>query len=216
MDQMSSAAMTRTKSRLSLPLLFRRRKEPSFPSRRDVLRGLAGTGLGLTGLRLAAIAEAKKKRKRKTHKKKRQQTPQPVFNSFGCLDVGQPCRGDSSLCCSGICEGTTPRKGKPDTSTCVGHNAGVCTAETNACELGVELACNPNAPRTNCSITTGNAPFCAAIDPVQGARPNCRSCTRDTDCQGEFGPGAACVVLGGVCTALCLATGRTACFPPAA
>ena len=185
-------------------------------SRRGFLRSLTGRSLAmLVGFAFVAPnVDAKKKRRKK--KKKRTSRPDLVFNPFGCLDIGQSCRGDSSLCCSGICEGTAPRKGKPDTSTCVGHNAGPCTVDTNACELGVELPCNPNVERTNCSLTTGNAAFCAAIDPDQGARPNCRSCMKDTDCQVEFGPGAACVVLGGVCTALCLATGRTACFPPAA
>lgn len=186
-------------------------------SRRGLVQSLTGSSLAaLVGLAVVVPDVDAKKKRRKKKKKKQPKLPAPVFNQFGCLDIGQPCRGVASLCCSGICEGLPPKKGRQDTSTCVAHNTGVCTAETEACELGVEVPCNPNAPRTNCSITTGNAPFCAAIDPDQGARPNCRSCTRDTDCQGEFGPGAACVVLGGVCTALCLATGRTACFPPAA
>jgi hypothetical protein len=182
------------------------------PSRRVLFRGVLGASLGLSTLNLLEAAEAKKKHK---NRKKKKQQQQPVLNAFGCVDVGQPCRGDSALCCSGICEGLAPKKGKPDTSVCVAHNTGPCTVDTNACELGVEVPCNPNLPRTVCSITTGNAAFCAALT-GEGVRPNCRACTKDTDCQSEFGPGAACVVQGGVCTGLCLATGRTACLPPAA
>ena len=51
MDQQHIHAVTRTLSRL--------------PSRRDVLRGLAGAGLGLNGLWLAGGVAAKKKCRRK-------------------------------------------------------------------------------------------------------------------------------------------------------
>ncbi len=56
MDQTRFAVMTR---------LLRR-----IPSRRDVLRGLVGAGLGLGFVGLADPAEAKKKHKRKKKKKR--------------------------------------------------------------------------------------------------------------------------------------------------
>ena len=65
-----------------------------------------------------------------------------------------------------------------------------------------------------CTLTTGNAGFCAAFS--GGPAGHCRVCRKDADCEPEFGEGAACIVLGGICTALCLATGRTACAPPCA
>jgi hypothetical protein len=198
------------------------------PSRRDVLRALAGAGLGFGALRLPdAVAAKNKKRKGKKRKhKKRNQVPNPpvapsppalpplVFNQYGCLDVGRPCRGDSTNCCSGICQGAAPAAGQPDASRCVAHNAGVCTVETNSCELGVDVRCNPSVPVSLCTSTTGNAGFCADIS--AGTTTHCRVCTRDTDCQDEFGSGAACVVLDGACTPLCITTGRTACLPAGA
>ena len=199
----------------------------SLPSRREVLRSLASAGLGLGALRLSDAVAAKntKKKGKKRKNKKRNQHPNPpvatpqdlpplVFNRYGCVDVGQPCRGDNTNCCSGICQGAAPAAGQPDGSRCVAHNAGFCTVETNSCELGVDVRCNPNVPVSLCNRTTGNAAFCADIS--AGTTTHCRVCTRDTDCQGEFGPGAACVVLDADCTTLCLATGRTACLPAGA
>lgn len=181
------------------------------PSRRDVLRGIAGAGLGLGLLQMQGDAEARKKRKPKKKSSKKKSKPLAI-NQFGCVDVGQPCRGDSSLCCSGICDGAAPRKGKPDQSQCVPHNTGVCTLDTNTCDLGVEVPCGPEGRRHVCTLTTGNAGFCADI--TAGTTTHCRVCSKDIDCQAEFGAGAACVVLGGACTPLCVATGRTACIPP--
>src|SRR5215207_2969700 len=92
MDQQHVAAWTRSLTRIAVTRL---------PSRRDVLRGLVGLGLGLSALRRPETADAKKKRKkRKKHKKKRTQSPPqplppPALNAFGCVDVGQACRGNS-------------------------------------------------------------------------------------------------------------------------
>jgi hypothetical protein len=184
----------------------------TFPTRRDMIRGIAGTGLGLATLQQLGVAEAGKKNKRKKKKGKKKARPL-IFNQYGCVDIGQACRGDNSLCCSGMCEGAAPRKGKPDRSRCVHHNAGNCTLDTNTCEVGADVPCGPGKLRTACTVTTGNAAFCADI--TAGTTVHCRVCGRDTDCQGEFGPSAACVVLDGMCTPLCLATGRTACMPAA-
>ena len=100
MDQTSFNVVTRILSHL--------------PTRRAVLRGLAGAGLGFNSLRLSQAVEAKKKHKKRNKRTKHTKT-QPVLNQYGCLDVGQPCKGDSTRCCSGICAGKKPKKGKPDT-----------------------------------------------------------------------------------------------------
>ncbi len=180
----------------------------SLPSRRDVLKGLVGAGFGLTAPAdwpfAASDVEAKKKRKRKRNKNKPQPPPPPV-NAFGCLDVGQACRGDSALCCSGICD--------PGTATCLAHNAGICFVDADLCTLQRQVKCNPSNPSCTCLKTTGNAGFCGDFTKLD---KSCRLCSSDTDCQAEFGAGAACVVLGGICTEVCAATGRTACVRPCA
>jgi hypothetical protein len=178
-----------------------------FPSRRVVLRGIAGAGLGFGALKATDIVDARKK-KRKGKKPKR-----PAFNQYGCLNVGQACRGNSALCCSGICEGKAPRKGKRDRSRCVSHHLGTCTPQTNSCQTGIDVRCAEGNVLSACTRTTGNAAFCADIS--NGTTSHCRVCSKDADCQGEFGPTAACVVLDGGCTPLCPATGSTACLPAA-
>lgn len=186
-----------------------------LPSRRDVLRGLASAGLVLAADRQGDEVAARKRH----HKKKKQKPPQktpsppapaPPFNAFGCLDVGQPCQGDSSLCCSSICDAGT--------STCVAHNAGVCFADTDTCTVGAAILCNPNNTACNCTVTTGNAAFCADFADLDISRPDdlCRFCSTDKECEEEFGPGAACVVLKGICTPICATTDRTACLRPCA
>jgi hypothetical protein len=184
------------------------------PSRRDVLRGLASAGLVLATMRHEGDAAA-----RKGHHKKRKHTPKqkpplppppPLpFNEFGCLDIGQSCQGDSTLCCSGICD--------PGTSTCVAHNSGICFPDTDPCTLQAAFPCNPDNPLCTCLVTTGSAGFCADFSELTDlVAEACRFCSQDADCQEEFGPGAACVVLRGACSPLCAATDRTACFRPCA
>jgi hypothetical protein len=157
--------------------------------RRGVLRGVAAT-LGLTVTRAPKIA-AKKKNRKKSKK--------PKNNEFGCLDVGKKCNGKGSKCCSGICQGKKPKKGKRDKSKCVGHNAGSCQAGLDVC-LGVTVPCSTEG---FCFQTTGKAPFCAA------GNGRCADCKNDSDCE-EIGaaPGAACVV----CANECPETGGTVCF----
>jgi hypothetical protein len=165
-------------------------------------RALAATLGGL--LTLGALPGEAKKGKGKKKKSK--------TNAFGCVDVGKACRGRNGKCCSGICQGKKPKKGKKDRSKCVAHNAGICIAEADTCTVGTDVPCNPSNPSCFCTLTTGNAGFCAAFS--GGPAGHCRVCRKDTDCAAEFGAGAACLVLGGACTTLCLATGRTACAPP--
>ena len=73
-------------------------------------------------------------------------TKKPKPNSFGCLNVGQKCRGKDSTCCSGVCKGKKPKKGKKDKRTCAAHNAGICTPELDLCTTGLIRHAVPRAP----------------------------------------------------------------------
>jgi hypothetical protein len=189
-------------------------------SRRGLLAGLTNGLLAVLPLALGS-ADAAAKNKKKGRKKNKHKTPPsppqspspppPDFNAYGCLDVGQPCQGDSTLCCSGVCQGSAPAPGQPDTSVCVAHNAGICFADADICSVGAQVKCNPSNPSCTCLLTTGNAGFCGDLTHID---ESCRLCSSDLDCQAEFGAGAACVVLGGACTAICAATVRTACVRP--
>ena len=200
--------------------LFRSLASGSARSRRGVLAGLTSGLLAALPLALGVEdTEAKKKQRKKKKKKKSQPSPlpPPALNAFGCVNVSQACRGDSALCCSGICQGAPPQPGQADTIVCVAYNNGICYAELDSCTAG-GIDCNssnPSNPNCRCLLTTGNAGFCGDLT-APSYSAICRFCSIDTDCQAEFGPGTACVVLGGLCTTACLATGRTACLPPCA
>ncbi|MDQ2653841.1 MAG: hypothetical protein M3Z20_12470 [Chloroflexota bacterium] len=168
----------------------------SLPTARRSLLGALAVGL-LT----PAAASAKKNRKRR----KRRKLPEP--NAFGCLDVDVACRGDSSACCSGICVGKKPKRGKKDISRCAAHNTGGCVLENNSC--GIENPDIPCGADGFCMRTTGNADFCANLR--VGA---CSACRQDEDCQGAFGAGAACVLCDN--GFLCPETGGRGCAPSAA
>jgi hypothetical protein len=166
-----------------------------FASRRSVL-GLVGAALGLAATRFPGITAPKKKQKKKTSKKL-------TRNSFGCVDVGKACRGNSDNCCSGICEGKKPKRGKKDKSRCVAHNVLGCQVEQDQC-AGAPAQCGSN-PMGLCYRTTGNASYCGVL----GA---CFACKTDADCEaaGGFFEGAACVI----CSE-CALTSGTACFAAA-
>src|SRR4051794_40591904 len=170
---------------------FRSLTASSFHSRRRVLVGL--TGGMIVALPFQFGGDAAAKHKKKQGKKKKEKTPQPQpqlqpeLNAFGCVDVGQPCQGDSTLCCSGICEGSAPTPGQPDTSVCVAHNSGICFADSDSCSGG-GVPCNPNKPNCLCVKTTGNAGFCADFTDLSQFEDTCRLCSTDTDCEAEWGP----------------------------
>jgi hypothetical protein len=151
-------------------------------------------GGGLAGLltRLGLDEAAAKKRKRKKKLKK---------NEFGCVNVGGKCRGKDAHCCSGICQGKKPKKGKKDTSKCLAHNVLDCEAGADTCLENKVIPCGTSG---RCYQTTGQASFCGGV----GA--NCFGCTKDVECEASKGPGAACVVCPGGCgpnpvTTQCLA-----------
>jgi hypothetical protein len=178
-------------------------------------------GLGLASLLPSGSLSARGPRpdkhghhghKGKKHKKHRN-TPL-VLNQFGCLDVGGRCQGNSANCCSGVCQGTKPKRGENDKSVCVAHNQDGCTPERNGCVVGTALsACNPANPVAFCLVTTGNAGFCGNVAGLSPA--NCQLCTKDTDCVAfGFPPGSACVLFDGGCSSNCPTTGTRACIPP--
>jgi hypothetical protein len=151
-------------------------------SRRGLWRAATGAALGTAVAGVSAPAEAKKKRAKK----------KPALNSFGCLNVGQKCRGNSGLCCSGICQGKKPKQGKKDKSQCIAHDTGDCQAGQDSCLAEEQTPCGTNGGA--CVRTTGKASFCG------GGSGACIACEKDTDCQTlGFGENAACVVCRSVC-----------------
>jgi hypothetical protein len=160
-------------------------------SRRRFSRLLAGGALGLAVSRVPITVDARNKKKKSKLKR----------NAYGCVNVGQPCRGNDAHCCSGICEGNKPKHGKRDSSSCAAHNVGSCQAGKDSCDVG--NSCGVGA---SCYQTTGNASFCGSLAGIA-----CQSCTEDADCVAlGHGAAAACIVC-----ALCAVSGNTACVPAA-
>lgn len=166
----------------------------AVPSRRDVLRGLAGAALGLGVARWPQPGEAKTRKKRRKKRRK----PKGRFNAFGCIDFGNLCE-TAEECCSGICEG------QPGEKVCLAHNTGGCPPgidEVGCGDPGTDVPCTSSSGETVgylCNTTTGNAGFCAFAS-------DCHPCRKDADCHEAFGLQAACVR----CTG-CPETGGAAC-----
>ena len=198
-------------------------------SRRNLGRGLVGGGLGaLLGSAFGALdVDAKKKRHKKKRKKRKhtQQNlpvstvppgvPPLVFNQYGCIEVGQPCRGDSSLCCSGMSQGAVPAAGQPDSSRCLAHDTGTCEQDAESICTTPDLAlttCN-NRSDCGCVRTTSGSNYCAELFGGPGTS-QCVSCERDADCIAAGLPAtSACApVSAGRCAGIC-ATGM-ACLVP--
>lgn len=159
------------------------------PSRRLALQGLAATVLGLApGSPPSAVHAGKRKTKLQ-------------FNRFACVDVGDKCRGRDEVCCSGICQGKKPKKGKKDRSRCVAHDTGGCQAGQQGSFCGgANVDCTTSAGIDGvCDTTTGNAGYCAFTT-------TCSPCRKDADCRPVCGAGAACVRC-----ATCLDDGGTRC-----
>lgn len=161
-------------------------------SRRSALVALLGGAVALLG---TADIAAKKKTKHKPL----------VLNEFGCVNVGGACRGNAASCCSGICEGTKPKKGARDTSRCVAHDQSSCLPGqtfpgcSSLSEPLPAVPCTTGAGKEGqCATTTGNAGYC-----VFGGL--CIACTRDTDCISFCGPQAAC----SQCSRACAQQGLT-------
>jgi hypothetical protein len=145
------------------------------PSRRDLLRGLAGAGFGLTA-RLPVV-EAKRKRRHR-HRKK-----EPKPNALGCLDEGTTCKlTEAHACCSGVCE----KKG----------DAGKCGPLPPAA-----FGCTNSAKTDFCAVPdSGNCPdhggFCIVDEndrPLCIGNAACAVCTMDADCDAIFAASARCI-----------------------
>jgi hypothetical protein len=163
--------------------------------RRRALLGLSLSPLAwLVATRTSDITEAKQKRKR------RKKTKKPKPNAYGCLDVGQPCSGDSTLCCSGICEG----------KKCRSHDTGSCPQdlEPEICLAGtiqdaLKVLCD-NSQSCGCYRTTSGSRYCSAfLYNVGDSR--CADCQTDADRVAlGFPPRAACApVSRGRCAGAC-------------
>lgn len=157
-------------------------------ARRSVTR-LVAVAAGLASGRVVATAQAKGKKK-------------PTPNAYGCLSVGQPCKGKDALCCSGLCQGKKPKKGKKDKRKCAARNSGGCVSAQDSCAVDKNVPCLSNGV---CTRTTGEGNSCARLGVGE-----CMACAKDADCL-LWGPGAACIV----CPASC-GTTTTACFAAAA
>jgi hypothetical protein len=167
------------------------------PSRRAILRHVAGVGFGLGSAGLPIVAATKRQRKAKRRNAKIE------LNAYGCVNVGDFCR-NAGQCCSGLCKGKKRRK------RCRAHDSEGCEAGATSglCAVGLQdVACTTSrgAPGI-CYTTTGNAGICAV---AHGDARLCRECAEDVECQALFGPGAACVP----CPGDCPATG-TRCVTP--
>jgi hypothetical protein len=167
------------------------------PTRRHLLRGLSGLGIGLGVPGLPELAGAKKRSNKKKPKK-----PKP--NSYGCLEVGAPCK-NASQCCAGICEG---KKGK---KRCRAHDTGTCDQRLSGlCSPTPTIAPCNNSGTCFCLRSTANSNVCAQL----GQRV-CSSCKTDADCEAlGLPPGTACFPTSGfLCATDCPETGM-ACLPP--
>jgi hypothetical protein len=181
----------------------------SLPSRRDLLRSLAGAGVGLSIAPGTDHVEARKKRKKRKKNRKKSKRPQP--NAYGCLEVGDACSSEAE-CCSGICAGSKGRK------TCQAHGTGLCPQN----HVGICLATADKVPVLKCGnsdlcfcyTTTAGSNFCGDRGPRLGKTEACAACQKDADCLAQgFPAGSACAVVGnGYCSGQC-PTGM-ACLPP--
>jgi hypothetical protein len=149
--------------------MFRRRVAPG-------LAAILGLHLGRVSPGPAHAAKKKKKLAR---------------NAFGCVPVGKPCAGKDGVCCSGICDGKKPKKGKKDKSRCAGHDATTCRPGQNSCVEPVTCTTSTGFAGS-CFTTTGDAGYCA-----RGSA--CHYCATDAECVSVLGPGAACVLCATTC-----------------
>ena len=181
MDQHHLAVVTRSLTRV--------------PSRRDVLRGLVGAGLGLAMARFPIVVAAKRKRR-----KKKKARP----NAFGCLEVGDPCQ-NADQCCSGICEG------KKGTRRCRARGVGTCDQQALGWCRADTLKCN-NSQDCACIRTTAGSNFCVQLNVPD--EEICADCQRDADCEVlGFPAGSACAPFSvGICAGAC--ESGMACVPP--
>jgi hypothetical protein len=159
-------------------------------TRRHVLGGLLGVGLGGGAARPPDAATAEKRRRRVRR------------NAFGCVNVGGFCK-NAGQCCSGVCRGKKGRK------RCRAHDTGGCAAGQRDVNCGgQDVPCTSAAGHAGvCETTTGNAPYCASglwIVP----------CATDRECRRYCGPRAACLRCGYYSAGQPTCAGPEACSDP--
>jgi hypothetical protein len=183
------------------PLTTLTRTLKHLPTRRDVVRGLAGAGLGLSALRISDLTEAKKGKRNKKHKRR---SCKPNCHDRSCGNDG--CGGSCGACVADqICHGGTCCTPQRPAATCVGR----CGAWPNNCGQSVSCAmcpanalCLPSGSCANVCVTPTDCPMfnCACANSVEGLRHcvngsslSCtamvQACTTTADCP----VGASCI-----------------------
>ena len=187
----------------------------SVPSRRDILRGLAGAGVSVGSLRLADAASAKNKKtgKKKTKKNDTQQRCTPNCAERTCGNDG--CGGSCGACgISQVCHGGTCCVPESRSATCAGR----CGTWTNNCGQRIACAtcptgqqclsngscaivCDDNADCTGACNGCSNASLEGERHCIVGLLLPIERCTSTTDCP----PGSHCQDIGngGACIELC-------------
>ena len=143
MDQQHFAALTRTLSRV--------------PSRRDVLSGLVGAGLGIGALRQPEDVVATKRKKKKKSKKKTTSLPPatctPTCRRKQCGSDG--CGGSCGSCAAGqVCGSGTCCTPEAPEVTCAGR----CGTVTNGRTCGQRIVCT--CPGDQVCLSNGS---CATV-----------------------------------------------------
>jgi hypothetical protein len=159
------------------------------PSRRDVLRGLAGFGLGVSAFRRQAVAAKHKHHKQR--KKKKTRTPPPpatpctprcgrkVCGDDGCGGSCGSC-GAGQFCASGTC--CTP---DPVEETCsVNCRAAGCPRRCDTVRLpgtcGLDVACScPSGQECLSNRTCGQV--CSVNTDCPGQSSDCNNCEPSTE-----------------------------------
>jgi hypothetical protein len=147
------------------------------PSRRDILRSLSSTGIGLGIARWSELAEARKKRKRKRKKKK---SPPPCTPSC----AGRVCGDDG---CGGICGDSCPPGERCVQGRCV------CLAGTERCGVRCVPPCSiaeVRNPETCGCCQPNGTPFCTPGATTRCCSGECLDVMTDL-CVGKS-PGEPC------------------------
>jgi hypothetical protein len=173
-----------------------------LPSRRDVLRGIAGAGLGLATLRLPPAVEGKEKRK-KNKKKNRQALPPPAVpctpkcghKECGDDGCGGSCGGCATdqVCVTGTC--CTPPPLEARCITRCGRESGCpyrcdSVSDPRSCSQPIDCSC----PRGNECLANGTCgQICENTGDCLGQGSDCFNCAASAE-------GTKHCSLGGYCS----------------
>jgi hypothetical protein len=196
-----------------------RRSLQSTPARRDILRALAGIGLGLSAMQLSDAAEAKsKKKKGKKHGGKGHgqpgrdpgnNQPPPPPRTPGCTPncTGKTCGDDG---CGGTC-GTCP--GVQDVCQnghciCVPQCAPANACGGNGCNGSCGTCTGPTCQGTTLTTNECRGGVCTPVQSACGAGQRCfqdACCTPSPPpmCSTQATPDGCGGTLGRNCTGFC-------------